>query len=508
MPEISWLTAILWIINASYFIAAALFILGLKKMSSPVTARKGIVWAGMGMVLAVVVTFLMPVESSMMSVKDLEALSHYTDWTVGRVSGISVNHVLMVIAIAIGGSIAWISGKKVAMTDMPQMVAIYNGMGGGAAAGIAAVEFARGNMHGTMLFTLATLGALIGSISFSGSCVAFAKLQGLMNKAYRLPAQNIVNAVLALVTLGLGIAIVWFGHEASTGDPIYNLINNIQTAPGWLLVSFFVCAFVLGIVVTLPIGGADMPVVISLFNAFTGLAVGFEGYVLGNPALIIAGIVVGAAGTLLTQLMAKAMNRSILNILFQPISGEAQVGGTIEGTMKEFSALDAAATMRYAKKVIIIPGYGMAVAGAQHKVWEMTESLENAGVDVRFAIHPVAGRMPGHMNVLLAEAGVPYDKIFDLEEINSDFNQADVALVIGANDVVNPVARTDKTSPIYGMPILNADYASHVIVIKRGKGAGYSGIENALFYTDNCRMLYGSAQKVVADVIQNLKTME
>ncbi|MCL2644722.1 MAG: NAD(P)(+) transhydrogenase (Re/Si-specific) subunit beta [Betaproteobacteria bacterium] len=474
MPEIRWL------IDASYFIAAVLFILGLKKMSSPVTARKGIVWAGMGMILATAVTFLTPSESTTLMPAD--------------------NIVLMVIAIAIGGSIAWISGKKVAMTDMPQMVAIYNGMGGGAAAGIAAVEFARGHMHGTVLFTLAALGALIGSISFSGSCVAFAKLQGLMNKAFRLPAQNIVNIALALVTLGLGVAIVWFGQGASPGSN--------AAIPGWLLISFFICALALGVIVTLPIGGADMPVVISLFNAFTGLAVGFEGYVLNNPALIIAGIVVGAAGTLLTQLMAKAMNRSILNILFQPISGEAQAGGAIEGTMKEVSALDAAAMMRYANRVIIIPGYGMAVAGAQHKVWEMTESLENAGVNVRFAIHPVAGRMPGHMNVLLAEAGVPYDKIFDLEEINSDFNQADVALVIGANDVVNPVARTDKSSPIYGMPILNADYASNVIVIKRGQGAGYSGIENALFFKDNCRMLYGSAQKVVVDVIHNLKTME
>jgi len=471
MPDIRWL------IDASYFLAAVLFILGLKKMSSPVTARKGIVWAGMGMVLATLVTFLVPGEATpFMPLANL---------------------ILIVLAIAIGGSIAWISGKKVAMTDMPQMVAIYNGMGGGAAAGIAAVEFARGHMHGAVLLILATLGALIGSISFSGSCVAFAKLQGLMNKAFRLPAQNVVNALLALLTLGLGIAIVWLGLSASA-----------VSIPGWLLVGFFSAALALGVIVTLPIGGADMPVVISLFNAFTGLAVGFEGYVMGNPALIIAGIVVGAAGTLLTQLMAKAMNRSLINILFQPISGEAQAGGSIEGTMKEVSALDAAAMMHYANKVIIIPGYGMAVAGAQHKVWEMSEWLENVGVDVKFAIHPVAGRMPGHMNVLLAEAGVPYDKIFDLEEINSDFAKADVALVIGANDVVNPVARTDKSSPIYGMPILNADYASHVIVVKRGQGAGYSGIENALFYKDNCRMLYGSAQKVIADVIQNLKTME
>ena len=477
MPEIEWL------INASYFIAAVLFILGLKKMSSPVTARKGIVWAGVGMVLATVVTFLTPGESTPFMPTD--------------------NIVLMMIAIAIGGSIAWVSGKKVAMTDMPQMVAIYNGMGGGAAAGIAAVEFARGHMQGTVMFTLATLGALIGAISFSGSLVAFAKLQGLMKKAFRLPAQNTVNVALALVTLGLGIIIIWFGQSA-----LSNMNHAIsKELMVWLLVGFFICALALGIIVTLPIGGADMPVVISLFNAFTGLAVGFEGFVMKNPALIIAGIVVGAAGTLLTQLMAKAMNRPITNILFQPISGEAQAGGTIEGTMKEVSSLDAATMMNYASKVIIIPGYGMAVAGAQHKIWEMTELLENAGVNVKFAIHPVAGRMPGHMNVLLAEAGVPYDKIFDLEEINSDFNQTDVALVIGANDVVNPVARTDKSSPIYGMPILNADYASNVIVIKRGQGAGYSGIENALFYKENCRMLYGSAQKVIADVIQSLKAM-
>jgi len=249
-------------------------------------------------------------------------------------------------------------------------------------------------------------------------------------------------------------------------------------------------------------------VVIALFNATTGLAVGFEGFVLANPALIIAGIVVGSAGTLLTQLMAKAMNRSLSSILFNPITGEAQVGGEgIIGTMKEVTALDAAAMMRYARKVIIVPGYGMAVAQAQHKVWEMAKLLEEAGVDVKFAIHPVAGRMPGHMNVLLAEAGVPYEKIFDLDEINAEFPQTDVALVIGANDVVNPVARIDKSSPIYGMPILNADKAQNVIVIKRGKGAGYSGIENALFYAESTRMLYGNAQQAVNTVIQHIKQM-
>ncbi|MBS0345012.1 MAG: NAD(P)(+) transhydrogenase (Re/Si-specific) subunit beta [Proteobacteria bacterium] len=454
--------AIKWLIDASYFVAAILFILGLKGMSSPVSARKGIVWAGVGMVLATVVTFLTP--------------------------GMN-NFALMIIAIAVGGALAWISGKKVAMTDMPQMVAIYNGMGGGAAAAIAAVEFARGEMHGVVVTLLATLGALIGAVSFAGSVVAWAKLQGVMKKAFRLPAQNGVNILLALVTVGVGAAIV----IAPEIDPT-------------LVGAFFVLALVLGTVITLPIGGADMPVVISLFNAFTGLAVGFEGFVMGIPALIIAGIVVGAAGTLLTQLMAKAMNRPISNILFVPMAA-AGGGEAVEGEQKEVGAMDAAAMMRYASKVIIVPGYGMAVAGAQHKVWEMTELLEEAGVEVSFAIHPVAGRMPGHMNVLLAEAGVPYDKIFDLEEINGDFPQADVALVIGANDVVNPSARTDKSSPIYGMPILNADLAQNVIVVKRGKGTGYSGIENALFYKDNTRLLYGSAQQAIGEVIQHVKAL-
>ena len=454
--------AMKWLIDASYFVAAILFILGLKGMSSPVSARKGIVWAGVGMVLATVVTFLTP--------------------------GMN-NFALMVIAIALGGAVAWISGKKVAMTDMPQMVAIYNGMGGGAAAAIAAVEFARGEMHGVVVTLLATLGALIGAVSFSGSVVAWAKLQGVMKKAFRLPAQNAVNIVLALVTIGVGGAIV----IAPTIDPM-------------LVGAFFVLALLLGVIITLPIGGADMPVVISLFNAFTGLAVGFEGFVMGIPALIIAGIVVGAAGTLLTQLMAKAMNRPISNILFVPMAA-AGGGEAVEGEQKELGAMDAAALMRYASKVIIVPGYGMAVAGAQHKVWEMAELLEEAGVEVVFAIHPVAGRMPGHMNVLLAEAGVPYEKIFDLEEINGDFAQADVALVIGANDVVNPSARTDKSSPIYGMPILNADMAQNVIVVKRGKGTGYSGIENALFYKDNTWLLYGSAQQAIGEVIQHVKAM-
>ena len=453
------------LIQAAYLVVAALFILGLKAMSSPVTAKKGIVWAGVGMVIATLITFATP------------GMQNF-GWMIG--------------AIVVGGAVAWWAGKVVKMTDMPQMVAIYNGMGGGAAAAIAALEFAKGGMHGTVVTALAVLGALIGSVAFSGSCVAFAKLQGIMKKTFRLPAQNAVNVVAALAAVALGVAIVANLYP----DCLYRL-----------LIAFFVLSLVIGVILTTPIGGADMPVVISLLNAFTGLAVGFEGYVLHIPALIIAGIVVGASGTLLTQLMAKAMNRPISNVIFTPITGAAQEGGTITGTMKEASPMDAASMMRFAQKVIIIPGYGMAVAGAQHKVWEMAKQLQDAGVEVKFAIHPVAGRMPGHMNVLLAEAGVPYDMIFDLEEINGEFAQADVALVIGANDVVNPSARTDKSSPIYGMPILNADRAQNVIVNKRGKGAGYSGIENALFYGENTRMLYGSAQSAISEVIANIKSM-
>jgi len=458
------------LIDVSYFVVAVLFILGLKAMTSPVTAKRGIVWAGVGMLLATLITFATP--------------------------GMR-NIGLMIAAIVLGGGLAWYLGRVVKMTDMPQMVAIYNGMGGGAAAAIAALEFARGEAHGVVVTVLALLGALIGSVAFSGSCIAFAKLQGIMKKARRLPAQNFVNALLALIALGLAVKLVLAALPSDTPPPAQHAV----------LIAFFIVSLILGAVLTSPIGGADMPVVISLLNAFTELAVGLEGYVLGNPALIIAGIVVGASGTLLTQLMAKAMNRPISNIIFTPITGEAQAGAGVTGTMKEASAMDAAAMMRFAQKVIIVPGYGMAVAGAQHKVWEMTRLLQEAGVEVKFAIHPVAGRMPGHMNVLLAEAGVPYDMIFDLEEINEEFAQADVALVIGANDVVNPAARTDKSSPIYGMPILNADLAQNVIVNKRGKGTGYSGIENALFYGENTRLLYGSAQQALAEVIANIKTM-
>jgi NAD(P) transhydrogenase subunit beta len=452
------------LIQASYFVAAVLFIMGLKRMSSPVTARRGILWAGVGMLVATLITFLWP--------------------------GMS-NYLLMTTAILIGGVAAWVTGKRVAMTDMPQMIALYNGMGGGAAGAIAAVELFKGAEHGTSTLTLAVLGGIIGAVSFAGSLIAFGKLQGLLRRSFRFAGQNLVNLVILAAVVVAGAVVVVGGDSAQP-----------------LVYALFVLALVLGLTMTLPIGGADMPVVISLYNALTGLAVAFEGFVLNNAAMIIAGTVVGSAGTLLTQLMAKAMNRSLANVLFSGF-GETEPGegGETGGVLKPIETTDVAVMLAFADKVIIVPGYGMAVAQAQHKVWELCQALMDRGVTVKFAIHPVAGRMPGHMNVLLAEAGVPYDLIYDETEINAEFSTADVALVIGANDVVNPAARTDRSSPIYGMPILNADKARNVIVIKRGKGAGFSGIENALFYLDHTRMLYGDGQKKAAELVQAVKAL-
>jgi len=487
----SWLPTL---VKACYFLAALLFILGLKRMSSPRTARDGIVWAGVGMLLAVLATFALP---------DL----HHRG--------------LILAAVLIGVAAAWWSGRRVAMTAMPQMVALYNGMGGGAAAGIGAVElvahvrralpavpdtsplrpeaWALDALHqvpavaplSAVALLLGVLGALIGAVSFSGSLVAFAKLQGWMDRRFVFPGQRIVNLLVLLLALVHG-AMLATGHLELP-----------------VIVAFFVLSLLFGLLMTLPIGGADMPVVISLYNAFTGLAVAFEGYVLGNEAMIIAGMVVGAAGTLLTQLMAKAMNRSLGNVLFGSFGAAA--GGAareISGAQKPIEAADAAVMMAYAERVAIVPGYGMAVAQAQHKVWEFAKLLIERGVKVKFAIHPVAGRMPGHMNVLLAEAGVPYDLIEDMDDINPEFPNTDVVLVIGANDVVNPVAKTDPSSPIYGMPILDVAAAKHVIVVKRGKGTGFAGIENALFYADNTRMLYGDGQAAAGQLVSELKSLD
>ena len=454
------------IIEISYFVAAILFIMGLKKMSSPVTARSGIIWAGVGMLVATLITYLHP--------------------------GMH-NYMLMTVAIFVGGVAAWWSGKKVAITDMPQMIALYNGMGGGAAGAIAAVELLKGRAEfdSQTFLVLAILGALIGSVSFSGSLVAFAKLQGWLRRPMRFPGQQIFNIAVFLTAVGFG-ALLLTQNEFS----------------GTVILIFFVAALAYGLLMALPIGGADMPVVISLFNALTGLAVAFEGFVLNNAAMIIAGTVVGSAGTLLTQLMARAMNRSIGNVLFSSFGASGgDEGDSVEGSMKPIDAADAGIMMAYAERVVIIPGYGMAVAQAQHKVWELAALLIKRGVDVKFAIHPVAGRMPGHMNVLLAEANVPYDLLYDLDEINAAFTQTDVSLVIGANDVVNPTARTNPESPIFGMPILNADQSKNVIVIKRGQGKGFSGVENALFFGDNTRMLYGDGQAMASELIEAVKEL-
>ena len=480
----SWLPLL---VKASYFVAALLFILGIKRMASPKTAASGIRWAGAGMLVATVATFFLP---------DMH------------------NVPLILAAVVLGTVVAWWSGKRVAMTDMPQMVALYNGLGGGSAAAIGAVELLRFSamahpaafpadaLGGDALaagspaafavpataLVLAVVGALIGSISLTGSIIAWAKLDGRMDRRFVFPGQQLFNGLVFVVAIVLGALTVW-----GLDQPV--------------IIGFFVAALAVGVLMSLPIGGADMPVVISLYNALTGLAVAFEGYVLQNEALIIAGMVVGAAGTMLTQLMAKAMNRSIGSVLFGSFgaTGEAQ---EISGAQKPIEAGDVAAMMAYAERVVIVPGYGLAVAQAQHKVWELTQVLMKRGVKVKFAIHPVAGRMPGHMNVLLAEAGVPYDLIADMDDINPEFPTTDVSLVIGANDVVNPVAKTDPASPIYGMPILDVVNSKNTIVIKRGKGTGFAGIENALFYADNTRMLYGDAAAAVASLVSELKAID
>ncbi|QYR52122.1 NAD(P)(+) transhydrogenase (Re/Si-specific) subunit beta [Lysobacter soyae] len=475
----------LTVIKFCYFVAAALFLLGLQRMSSPKTARSGIQWAGVGMLLATVATFFLP-----------------------RLHNIA----LILIAIVAGVALNWLWGKKVAITDMPQMVALFNGMGGGSAAAIGAAELVAKNAEvrhvlgvvetaglghavagmpqATLgVIALATVGALIGAVSLTGSIIAWAKLDGRLDKRFTFPGQQVVNVLVALAAVGCGV------------------MAAVTLQMPWII-AFFALALALGVLMTLPIGGADMPVVISLYNAFTGLAVALEGFVLDNEALIIAGTMVGAAGMMLTRLMAKAMNRSISSVLFSNFGASSGEATEIAGTQKPIEAADVAALMAYAERVVIVPGYGMAVAQAQHKIWELTRRLQDRGVKVKFAIHPVAGRMPGHMNVLLAEAGVPYDLIADMDDINPEFATTDVSLVIGANDVVNPVAKTDPASPIYGMPILDVVDSKNTIVIKRGKGTGFAGIENALFYADNTRMLYGDGAEMASALVSELKALD
>ena len=451
------------IIQASYFISAILFIIGLKMLSSPATARRGNLLAGLGMILAITFTFLIP--------------------------GMK-NQILMIVIILIGTAIGWVSAKKVPLTDMPQMVALFNGMGGGAAAVISYLELSRGELA-SGLKVLAILGGLIGSVSFSGSIGAFMKLQRLMgDRPITYPLQKAFHAILLLLSLFLGYSV--FIQFAPSLSGILNMLNF-----------FFVVPLLLGFLLTLPIGGADMPVVIALFNAATGLAVGFDGFAIGNQAMMVSGVIVGASGSFLTFLMAKAMNRSIANVFFGAF-GKLRSQEVVK-EMKAREVEDASIMLGFARKVIVVPGYGLAVAQAQHKLREFMDVLEDKGVEVKFAIHPVAGRMPGHMNVLLAEANIPYDKLYDLEEINPEFTTADVALIVGANDVVNPAAETDPSSPLYGMPILKAYQSKNALVIKRGRGKGFAGIENDLFFMDQTYMVFGDAQDVLGKLVQAIK---
>jgi NAD(P) transhydrogenase subunit beta len=459
----------------AYLVAAVLFIIGIKQLASPKTARTGNLVAAVGMVIAVGVTLL-------------NAKPGAYAWIFA--------------GIVVGAAVGAYAARVVAMTDMPQMVALFNGSGGAAAALVSTLGYldllkARGSISTETVVEI-LLGALIGSISFTGSLIAWGKLQSVISeRAVTYPMQQVSNAVLFLGILVLG---------------------------GWLLIGpgsmtiflvFLGLCLIFGFLFVIPIGGGDMPVVISLLNSFTGLATAATGFTLHNTVLIISGTLVGASGTLLTYLMCKAMNRSLTNVLFSAFGSKAGAApgaaaggaGAAGKSVRDVSAEDAATLLAYARQVIIIPGYGMAVAQAQHVVRELADMLKARGVEVKYAVHPVAGRMPGHMNVLLAEANVPYTDLYDIDQINPEFEQTDVAVVLGANDVVNPAARTDKTSPIYGMPILDADKAKHILILKRSMRAGFAGIENELFYDPKTMMLFGDAKASVQKLLAAVKEM-
>ena len=458
------------VVTVLYIVAFALFIYGLMGLTGPKTAVRGNLIAAVGMAIALVATLLIPDVS---------------------------NWVLIVIGIVIGTLLGVPSARQVKMTAMPQMVALFNGVGGGAVALIAWVEFrdAPGYAGHPGYFVVASLfSAIIGSVSFWGSLIAFGKLQEIVpGRPIGLgKAQSVVNALLLVVAVLLAV-MIGFGGTSQ-----------------WLIGGILLLSAVLGVMVVLPIGGADMPVVISLLNAFTGLSAAATGLALNNTAMIVAGMIVGASGSILTNLMAHAMNRSIPSIVAGGFGGGGTAVGGGDGTektVKSTSAADAAIQMAYADQVVVVPGYGMAVAQAQHAVKDMAKLLEAKGVTVKYAIHPVAGRMPGHMNVLLAEADVPYDQLKEMDDINGEFNRTDVALVIGANDVTNPAARNDPSSPIHGMPILNVDESKHVIVLKRSMNSGFAGIDNPLFYDDKTSMLFGDAKKSVTEVTEELKAL-
>jgi NAD(P) transhydrogenase subunit beta len=462
-------------LEISYLIASIAFIIGLKFLGHPETARKGNIIAAIGMFLAVITTIFL------YKSPEGKPLGNYV-WIFG--------------GIIIGSIVGTLMAKKVQMTAMPQMVSLFNGVGAACVALISVVEFSHYNTThtGNSLFNGLTLtiilGSIIGCISFSGSIIAWGKLEGKIKDIY-LPANQLINIVLMLSIIGTGVYLMM--------QPSANLN---------LLLIISVISLIYGILFVFPIGGADMPVVISLLNSFTGVAAACGGFLYNNQAMLTGGILVGSSGTILTILMCKAMNRSLTNVIIgafsNPKTKKADAGGE-QKVVKEISVTDCAVLMSYSKKVIIVPGYGLAVAQAQHICHELEKTLEEKGVEVLYAIHPVAGRMPGHMNVLLAEADVPYPKLLEMDEINPEFSTTDVALVIGANDVVNPAAKNDKDSPIYGMPILDVENAKNIIINKRSMNAGYAGIDNELFYDPKTKMLFGDAKSVLQKLVAEVK---
>jgi NAD(P) transhydrogenase subunit beta len=461
------------LLELSYLIAALLFVVGLKLLSHPESARRGNFYAGAGMVLAMLTTILLHKNANG--------------------GGIQPANVWIILAaIGVGSAIGWIIARKVKMTAMPQLVSFFNATGGAASALVALLEFPNADMTnwGSVLVTL--LGLIIGSIAFSGSMVAYGKLDGKVNDI-RAGYLSYVNLVLLAGTLGLALFILLSGQTPAE-------LN-------WAIYLLLAVSLLYGVLFVMPIGGADMPVVISLLNSFTGIAAAMAGFIYNNQAMILGGILVGAAGSILTLLMCKAMNRSLLNVIIGAFGGGGAVAEGEQGTMKEITMSDASVLLAYSRNVVIIPGYGLAVAQAQHVCHELDELLSSKGVNVRYAIHPVAGRMPGHMNVLLAEADVPYDQLVEMTDINPDMPSTDVCIVIGANDVVNPAAMNDPSSPIAGMPIIKAHESKNIIVMKRGRGKGYAGIENALFFDDKTRLLFGDAKSTLQKLVSEIKDL-